>query len=90
MNRGLLLSGPLLQCSWVHELQKCCNPIDYGPGSGLNIRGGGWEGHQSPWITPAANLLRQICGELGVSGSLVFKIKKLQDDGQDLTPRPRG
>ncbi len=32
----------------------------------------------------------QICDELGVSMSLVFKIEKLQDDGQDLSPLPRG
>jgi transposase-like protein len=32
----------------------------------------------------------QICSELGVSRSVFFKIKKLQDDSQDLTPRPRG
>jgi hypothetical protein len=33
---------------------------------------------------------RHICSELGVCRSLVFKIKKLQDDRQYLTPRPRG
>jgi hypothetical protein len=33
---------------------------------------------------------RQICSELGVSRSLVFKIKKLEDHGQDLTPRLQG
>jgi hypothetical protein len=32
---------------------------------------------------------RHICSELGVSRSLVFKIKKLQDHGQDLTPWQR-
>jgi hypothetical protein len=99
MNHGLLFSGPLPPRSWVREPQKCRNPIGYGPSSGLNIAG--VVGRASVAMDHACCQLiakklhagqyhRHICRELGICRSLVFKIKKLQDDGQDLTPQPLG
>ncbi len=90
MNHGLLFSGPLPPQSWVREPQKCRNPIGYGPSSGINIAGG--VGRASVAMDHACRQLiakklraaqhhRHICSELRVSRSLVFKIKKLQDDG---------
>jgi hypothetical protein len=81
LNRGLPFSSLLLPRSWVREPQKCRNPIGCGPSSGINI---------IAKELRAGKHHREICSELGVSRSLVFKIKKLEDHGQDLTPRPRG
>jgi hypothetical protein len=70
----------------VHKQKKKQNPIGCVPGSGINKREGATDHHQL--IAQKLSMrqhLTKICKDLGVR-NLILKIKKLLDDGRDLTP----
>ncbi len=84
-----LFCGP---AAWGPVSRKMDNPIGCGPGSGINKKGG--VGGQSlsrhgSRLLPAHHS-EALCGTdlRGPQCRLVFE--KLQDDGRDLTPLPRG
>ncbi len=88
MSCGLLLARLLPQRLGVREPQKWRNTW-YKSKGGM---GGHRISHHGQFIGTKLHAGQQhskICEDLGVSRSLVFKIKKLLDDGQDLLSWPR-